>query len=583
MTLKWRTAPRSIIKTLYWFKSLGPLENDNWNKKLDELSNMGTSVHPIRRQFLINIANSGGDDDNFTKHKVEEIGKIDFILGRNDWTKEPESNSRQKMATFREFGLAFIENGIIKITPTGGMVLSDNFDGNQLIAQMLKMYTAFDNGGVYIFQLFLKMLSKFHYLNRWEVGFIFGVSNMDDVSNLENVISDFRNKYNHEKNKNKKSETISNWISSWNKYFGKIKNNPSTYYSDYTDAFFRSLIFTGLFIDSGRGEASKIRVKEIEQEKINMLLDLNVKVPDETKDSIDQMDWFGDSDNIILPWLNLSGMEKILKNKSLRIKSLKPSAYDKLNAEYSLDEIGKYSFTISKLKIIEKKIDEILENFAIDHFVEVSSKEKSSRDEIIERYEMINDDSTDMAALWLEANTWKFFASLACKPDDVKYNGKLNEDLTPRSYAKGVGNTPDMEVYNANDILLPEVSLMSGAQQWEHEGSSVAEHVFRKKEKNEDKNVMALFLSKKTSFRSEWLFFMLNKDSWSGEPVPVVPIEIEQFIDIVNFSYDNNVNISDLIHLFKKQSEIVADINNFNDWKESMDEILYKWKKEFVS
>ena len=81
-----------------------------------------------------------------------------------------------------------------------------------------------------------------------------------------------------------------------------------------------------------------------------------------------------------------------------------------------------------------------------------------------------------MSALWLEVNTWKSLVSINGEKKVVP-NFKMEEDLTPRAFAPGLNNTPDMELYTKEFTIVPEVSLMTGKVQWEHEASSVIDHV----------------------------------------------------------------------------------------------------------
>ncbi|MCK8606982.1 AlwI family type II restriction endonuclease [Apilactobacillus ozensis] len=579
MTLSWRTAPRSIIKTLHWFNSVDVIENKDWNKTSEVKSVYGKSMHPTRRKFLYNIS-LNNDDDDYSTNKIRELGLDRWLSGQNDWTKEPESNARQRWTTFEQFGFSYLKNGIVKITPTGKMVIDGNFDGDQLIKQMLKMYTPLEKDkGVYIFQEFIRIIYKFKYLNRWELAFLFCISKYDDLKNIDDAIHVFRNFYLNLENKRKIKLINDKWMNIAKKYFEinwsktQLKDKGKSYWNDYTDAFSRSLIYSGLFIDSGRGQATKIRIKDIELKKFLMLLNIHISVPNEEKSSINQMDWFGSSDNIKLPWDNYDNLSKIVLDK---INVLKHENSDDVFDIY-LDDIKNSRLSLSKLKSTEKNIDNKMSKYAIEKFVVKESESNEVRNEIIERYDMISSGASDMAALWLEANTWKFFASLADNPKSAIYNGTLNPDLTPRNYAKGVGNTPDMEIYSDDNILLPEVSLMTGVQQWEHEGSSVAEHVLRKKENNSNKNVMALFISKKTNFRSQWLFFILNKDSWTGHPVPIVPIEIDQFIRVVKFSYKYDLRIRDVLKLIQSMHEVVKDIDNFNEWQNKINSVENDW------
>ena len=84
-----------------------------------------------------------------------------------------------------------------------------------------------------------------------------------------------------------------------------------------------------------------------------------------------------------------------------------------------------------------------------------------------------------------------------------------------------------MELYHDKYIIVPEVSLMTGVLQWEHEASSVIDHVLNIIKKYENVDVIRLFISSKINVRTMWQFFILNKQSWMGAPVPVIPLTIE--------------------------------------------------------
>lgn len=209
-------------------------------------------------------------------------------------------------------------------------------------------------------------------------------------------------------------------------------------------------------------------------------------------------------------------------------------------------------------------------------FIEVFSKRNETRKEIIEKFEDINDGSEDMAALWLECNTWKSLVAIKGN-HRVKRGFKIEDDLTPRSFAPGAGNMPDMELYINGYILLPEVSLMQGVQQWEHEGSSVISHVLRFIEKYKDKEVYGLFISKKMNIRTMWQFFILNRESWVGACVPVIPITISQYIAIIQHIYDNELTIYDLKDLITAIRKNALECPNYLEWEKNIPIIINSW------
>ena len=108
----------------------------------------------------------------------------------------------------------------------------------------------------------------------------------------------------------------------------------------------------------------------------------------------------------------------------------------------------------------------------------------------------------------------------------------MEEDLTPRAFALSLNNTPDMELYTKEFTIVPEVSLMTGKVQWEHEASSVIDHVNQIK-KNNKNNTLGLFISSTINQRTLWQYFILSKTSWLGKPIPVIPLTIKQYTEII--------------------------------------------------
>ncbi|MGL5245334.1 MAG: AlwI family type II restriction endonuclease, partial [Sarcina sp.] len=209
-------------------------------------------------------------------------------------------------------------------------------------------------------------------------------------------------------------------------------------------------------------------------------------------------------------------------------------------------------------------------------FIKYTSKQEQCRNEILERFDSIIKGTEDMAALWLECNTWKSLVAIKGE-HNVKRNFTMELDLTPRAFAPGTGNTPDMELYMDNLIILPEVSLMTGVRQWEHEASSVVDHVFRFIKEYESKNVIGLFISSKINIRTLWQFFILNKESWIGKPIPIIPLTLEQYKEIITKVYNNDIEINNFVNLLEKIRESISTLNNYTEWEKDIERILKEW------
>ena len=145
-------------------------------------------------------------------------------------------------------------------------------------------------------------------------------------------------------------------------------------------------------------------------------------------------------------------------------------------------------------------------------------------------------------------------------------------------FAPGIGNTPDMELYTDDYVILPEVSLMTGVRQWEHEGSSVIDHVFNYIKDNDDRSVFGLFISSSINIRTKWQFFILNRESWIGKPVPVIPMTINMYMDIIKFIYENEITINSFIQLIKDMHMLSLSSNDFETWFNGSDKCIDSWK-----
>ena len=174
-------------------------------------------------------------------------------------------------------------------------------------------------------------------------------------------------------------------------------------------------------------------------------------------------------------------------------------------------------------------------------------------------------------------NTWKSLLAIAGKKT-VKRNFNIEEDLTPKSFAPGIGNTPDMEMYTANYIVIPEVSLMTGVQQWEHEASSVIDHVLSFINENEDKTVLGLFISTSINIRTKWQFFILNRESWVGKSVPVVPFTIKQYKEVLECFYNYNRNIDEFTDIINSIHAIALESRDFDEWFKKTESFVSNWK-----
>ncbi|MGN1148516.1 MAG: AlwI family type II restriction endonuclease [Lachnospiraceae bacterium] len=588
MSWSWKTKPRSITKTIQWFPFFAALEGEDWNQKSSAVSKHdGKAVHPVRRSY---IYSAHSDDDTW----LASLSFKDYLSGTKD-NQETEANGRMDKGAYEFFGFGYVKkDGRIAVTEVGNKIVHGTFDDEDYLKQLLKLrvpncvYEAsrVKNGRfVFPLQAVLEAFRSFESLNRSELALLFGCDDTKDIPKAMQAIADFKEGYALLQNKNDTAEVKKLFLRVYKEAYGQMKNQADSYY-EYAEALTRTLIYTGLFSASGRSIATKIRVAEHSKTKVRMLQEKYQFTHPEVFSLDEYMQWFGSSHNVTLPWENPEERKAIIAEKA-KLLTYKMELADeeyREKAKITLDDIGRLVLDASAatdandLKEYENLLSDAIVSHNEEYFVKVLSKTEAERRNILDKFGDILANE-DMSALWLEVNTWKSLIAIEGE-QVVKRNFKIEEDLTPKSFAPGVGNTPDMELYKNGYIIVPEVSLMTGVRQWEHEASSVIDHVLSFIKEHAGKQVLGLFLSSRINVRTMWQFFILNRESWVGSPVPVIPLTIEQYIDIIRFIYGNNRDIDDFKALLESIANSSIKCDNYEMWEQGIKDCIYSWKQE---
>lgn len=584
MSWYWRTKPRSIIKTIQWFPYFGKLQGQNWTEASTSVSAFNQKkIYPVRRSY---IYHAHGEEDNW----LSTISYEDYLSGSYD-RKETESNGRNDKSTYEFLGFGYVsKKGIIHVTECGHQIIQNQFDQEQYLKQLLKLHlpnpiqkikSPCKHPDIFPMQLVLSAFTKFESLNRSELALLFGCDEPAQIPRMLAAIEDFKNQYALLTNKLDTKKIKQLFSSIYETYYGKLQNKVDSFY-DYAEALSRSLVYTGLFRLSGRSLATKVRIATHAKKKVELLQrTFSFSYPEDISNIDTYMQWYGSSNNIMLPWDNATERQELIQEKlsvlqELLSKKETPSPIK----DYEQTTFGSQADlnlllaqtqktdNISALKDMEKTIDKAITNHNEDYFIRVASKTEKERQFILEKFDDIlaND---DMSALWLEVNTWKSLIAVQGN-HHMKRNFNIEEDLSPRSFAPGVGNTPDMELYLDNTILLPEVSLMTGVRQWEHEASSVIDHVLHFMERTPDKQVLGLFISSRIHLRTMWQFFLLNRESWLGKKIPVVPLTIPQYVAVIQHCYQQELPITELLSFLESLSLSAEKLADYHLWEQKI-------------
>ena len=586
----WRTKPRSALKVIKWFKSFAELENENWDYLNGQIARNGKAIHPIRRKYYYNAQMD--EDDS----PIKDLTYEEYLSGCRDGDADSESNARNDLATYKFLGLGWTDkNGIIRITQAGRMISENKFDSEMFLKQLLKMsFPSVSTGNgrnitkgkrVFPLQIIIKLLTDLTYINRYEMAFSYFCCDISEYPLLLDTIKKFRKDYEKLDNKNDIVECKKIFM----KYAVDVYNfskdgEPDTLFTT-GDAIERALQYTMMFDISGRGNSTKTRIAEHSKKKIELLRDKFIYKTINTEDLDEYMLLFGNLDNIILPWENNDERKALIVDKLNLLENTIHIVKSKYSLEINLDYAELYSKANklnepTDLKLFEEELISKITSLNEEVFIKYISKTDEAREQIKDKFSDILDGKEEIAALWLECNTWKSLVAIDGNQKVVR-NFSIEEDLTPKSFAPGKNNTPDMELYIDDTILIPEVSLMSGVQQWEHEGSSVIDHVMKFINSNSNKNILGLFISNSINIRTNWQFFLLNKESWMGNPVPVIPLTIKQYSDIITFIYTKSINIKYFVDLINTIHSNTLELDNYQEWNNCIENVILDWKKQF--
>lgn len=348
-----------------------------------------------------------------------------------------------------------------------------------------------------------------------------------------------------------KTQTRETTDKSLQKFLKTKKSNAR----DYTDACFRYLRYTGLISISHRNRSIAIypdKLKEVDfilenVDRKPVFVDntnrykkylFNTEVPELYGDSIK---------NVIDHIMRISDYtQRQLSNKNLEeLKDIRDGIIAKLKAA-----------------VIKAQVTEI--------------KSYALYSEIIDTYNEIISDNYYDAPLMLEYNTWRAMTML--DGGNIKGNFKFDDAGQPLSTASG--NMPDIECDYSNFVLSVEVTMQQGQRQYESEGEPVARHLGQMK-KRTGKETYCLFIAPTVNKASLAHFFALNKIgiSYYGGKTKIVPLELDQFMRLVENSYNYHTHptpkdIRQFLDDVIRQEELAVDEN---DWKDKIQICVSKW------
>ncbi len=335
------------------------------------------------------------------------------------------------------------------------------------------------------------------------------------------------------------------------RFLATKKNNTR----DYTDACFRYLRYTGLAAVSQKNRSISFYPDKLNE--VDFILKTVDREPVHVSSICQYKEYLF---NPSIPVLYVDDVQNV-REHLLRIGDCTQRQLAGLGLE-ELKDLRDAAARKRKEAVIEEQVTEI--------------KSYALYSEILDTFNEITSDGYYDAPLMLEYNTWRAMTML--DGGMIKGNFKFDDSGQPLSTASG--NMPDIECDYENFVLSVEVTMQQGQRQYESEGEPVARH-FGQMKKRTGKDAYCLFIAPVINKACLAHFYALNKIgiSYYGGKTKIIPLELGQFMQLVENSYNNPTrpspqDIRQFLDEVMRQEELAADEN---DWSRRIQVCVAQW------
>jgi len=166
----------------------------------------------------------------------------------------------------------------------------------------------------------------------------------------------------------------------------------------------------------------------------------------------------------------------------------------------------------------------------------------------------------------------------------IQPNYPVGDDNKPTFTAPA--DVPDIECFYESFNMICEVTMLTTRTQWINEGQPVMRHLRDFENKNSN-NSFCLFIAPRIHRDTFNTFKMANKYEYEGKPQKIIPLNITQFIIILEKVLDKKIKGNPITHEeFKKLLEILyekaKDSEDELEWSKKSSEILNKVKEKDI-
>lgn len=532
-------------------------------------------------------------------HFLKQLKTFEGSISASD----PAFSARDRLAPMQTYGFAFVDsNGRLRITPAGHWLIAQRDLQALFVKQMLKwQYPAWQHGGnprtrrlyppanqmdIFPFIETLRICRQLGGLSKTEFAiFLLPVLNRADVPTVVAEISQFRIER-EEVHGRKRAEFVAEihkehfrQVYAQEIAQGEVNTREIPTYTaeqfldkkirnsrDVADAAIRYFRATGLFTLSA--DFHGLAISSAHRYEVDRILDEMTFRPVEFYEDVDRFyEYMGNPALPVLPWE--SHVELIGRAITLGLQR---------------DKLERLSDAELQAVIERRKADQKAHQLR-QYLLEI--QDTRAANEIVATFDRILRRDVVDPALFLEWNVWRVLGSL----DDfreVRPNFTLDDDLKP--FATAPGKKADIEVeYNDTFLLLVEVTLSSGARQYDTESEPVTRHVgraqFEEKRKARPRMVYGLFIAPTINPSTQNYFYVHMKHLAHpdfGGYLNIVPLTMQQLVEVFQFCKSLvQFQYRVIKDLFDQIISLKDSTSNASEWNHQIPNTINAWKRNW--
>jgi len=599
------TTVRNPERILPFLKVLKEMEGENF----DEAGQVKFQTLLIQNRLYQPTGLSGSllsyyetSSDKMTYPEAQEI--FGHMKRRSRELKKDEGlRGRTSVAPLTKMGLAVAKktSGKIVITDLGNAFLNNEIDiGDVYFRFFIKWQIPnpesedYADDGTYNIKPFVGVLHLIDQVNKKETErnkepkglskdefslFAPSLVNFSDINLYADKIIALRDKI-EGKSKKEKREILDNYKKEFAVIFLGVTNRAEVKklinnLQDYGDNAIRYLRLTRYF--NVRGGGFYIDLEPRRSVEIKNLLDYDNASAIRFTSNQQYLDYISDISQPKLPWETkekyIEIIEKLLQDVSVYEQKLNLKPEQRLEYKnFAVAELKSYS---EQLRLYRRDLQE-----KEDH-QESQSVEKI--EEYILALENIYEAEDKPVALEKYVSLGLNALNDALK---IKPNYPVGDDNEPTFTAPA--NVPDIECYYKSDNAICEVTMLTGRDQWYNEGQPVMRHLRDFEDKNKDKKSYCIFVAPKLHRDTINTFWMAIKYEYEGRAQKIIPLSVQQFIDLLKVLVEFKKKGIFLKHeeLFRFYDDIVnhsSNSGNAAEWLKEIPNIIKSWGAAIIA